>query len=293
MLHTGTANSMVTAQHRPSKRNDTAISNSAEKENERRLHALRGPSGLSPTIIRRFLDFTPHAAVNGESAIGEKSAHSPVQRLDYDKLTPLHFNVNGAAPLPYGHILIENAVVQSAIDPSTTVNIGTAAAIPLEWPLRIASYQFELSDAAGKPIDVTRTYEVNDVTRKTAIAELLADVRCFLKRALRHQLDSRAVDALQLHVARREAARFVPLPATARAKDDGVDLFNLGAADFERSGFELAIVTPDRLSPAPDVLPPHGLPPHVLPPHVPPPHVPVGPQVPNAPLDALRTAVRP
>eukprot|EP00966_Prymnesium_polylepis_P323072 7379288-Prymnesium_polylepis.1 len=262
MLHTGTAKSMVTAQHRPSRRDDADISTSATKENERRLHALRGASGLSQKIISRFLDFRPHAAINRESAMTNESAAWPIQRLSYGKPTPVQFNARGAAPLPYGHVLIENCV-----DPNTNITIGTAAVIPSEWPLQIAPSQFQLRDAHGAKLNVTRAYEVSYVRRETTVAALLADVQGFLNMALR--MTPTAVEALQIIIARREKSAYVPLHLASAAASDVVDLFNLGGSSFEKEGEELAIITPDMLLP--------------LRPHVAPPNAPNNPPPPNLP----------
>jgi len=205
---------MKAAEHRPSRRS-AAQGTSATNSNKCRLHELRSASGLSQESTSRFLDFRPHAAIIRESAISNASANWPLQSLDYDHPTPLHFNAKGGVPLPYGHTLVENCA-----DGMPQVNIGTAAVIPSEWPLQIAPSQFQLRDAHGARLNVTRTYEVSDVCRETTVATLLADVRGFLKLAFRSRLSPAAVDALQLIAARREKSAYVPLSPSSTAASD-------------------------------------------------------------------------
>eukprot|EP00966_Prymnesium_polylepis_P095650 2216038-Prymnesium_polylepis.2 len=234
----GISKSMRSAEHRPSVRGRTDVSATARRANTNALRLLELRAKLPTKLVTVLLDFKACAAPVPAAAVTQTSSKLPPMRLQYNKPTPLCKH----HPLPYGHMLVENY-----IDPDTHINVGTAAVIPSEWQLQIAPYQFMLRDASGRKINVPRTYEVNDVTRESKVADLLADVRAFLKVALRRQVRTDAVDALPLQLARREGAAIVPLLSDACASDRRVNLFNLGAADFEKGGEQLVIVTPDVL----------------------------------------------
>jgi len=220
------------------------------------------------TLVREFLDRNPGAAPVREAVVTAQTASEPPLQLAYEKPTRLTVTSKGALPLPYGCMLLHNCPLPDGV--------GVAAVIPTEWPLRIAPSQFVLRTARGKEIVVPCSYEVNDMRRDTPLAELLSDIRAFLKSVLRPKLAPSAIDALHLHVARREGSAFVPLPANAHASDEGIDLFNLGAC-FDKGQVELAIVT---LPPTPPL-------------HLPAPNPPApNPPAPNALHDALQQRLR-
>ena len=205
-----------------------------------RLHMLR--QHLSPQLVHTVLSVCANAAAFPEAI----EAFSPPLWLAYDQ--PIMIHVCEHAALPRGHVVLGNPRAAS-VDAR-----ALCAAIPTEWRLQLAPSQFVLSDGSGDPLLVNQIYQLDDLTRDTLVSQVVADIGSFLcsQACLRMRLPAGVMDLLTL--AWRDGDNYAPLPMSATA--EAADMFNRGAASFEKTRTEL-VVTLKSLLPSP--LPPSEL----------------------------------